>query len=376
MEHHNNKTQILHITPHLGGGVGSVVLNYVKNDDKFNHKIACLDYANDNAIEVAKNINLKLYSDISKNIPKLIELIKNSDIVLVHFWNHPLLYDFIIRYSLPPSRVIFWAHVSGSCPPHNFTHKALNYPDLFVFNTPLGLNAKEVKSLSVEQKKHLRTIWATGGIDHVKNIKPSKKEVFNVGYIGTVDYCRLHKDFLSICSKIKIDNIKFTVCGGLKEKEISNQAEKMGISEKFDFTGKVKDVSTYLKTFDVFAYPLVSNHSGTCDLVLQEAMAAGVVPVVLDNAMENYMVKDGITGIVAKNTDEYINAIEKLYNDENLRMKLSKQAKEYALKTFSFNTLTNDWEKVFNEILSLPQTQKKWLINKSKDGITPRDIFF
>ena len=45
-----NKIKILHITPHLGGGVGRVLLNYlskVKDDNCFIHQVACLDYAID-----------------------------------------------------------------------------------------------------------------------------------------------------------------------------------------------------------------------------------------------------------------------------------------------------------------------------------------
>ena len=41
------KNTVLHITPHLGGGVGRVLLNYltkVKNNGRFSHEIACMDY--------------------------------------------------------------------------------------------------------------------------------------------------------------------------------------------------------------------------------------------------------------------------------------------------------------------------------------------
>ena len=44
--------KILHITPHLGGGVGRVVLNYLskyKNNLDIKHRVVCLDYANDEA---------------------------------------------------------------------------------------------------------------------------------------------------------------------------------------------------------------------------------------------------------------------------------------------------------------------------------------
>ena len=41
---------ILHITPHLGGGVGKVLLNWIISDSKNHHEIATLDFANEKSI--------------------------------------------------------------------------------------------------------------------------------------------------------------------------------------------------------------------------------------------------------------------------------------------------------------------------------------
>lgn len=370
----SNKINILHITPHLGGGVGSVLLNflsYVKNDGKYCHSIVTLDYANEKSKKISNEVGFELFSDMHKNVTKLLDLIKNVDIILIHFWNHPLLYDFLIRNELPESRVILWSHISGFTPPNIFTQKALSYPDKFVFTTPLSFNTKEVKEF--EDKAKFEAVWSTGGIEHVKNIKPKPHKGFNIGYIGTLDYSKLHPDFLNICSKIDIPDVRFIVCGDEKHLDLKRQAQELGISDKFEFTGQVQDVSTYLKIFDVFGYPLNPQHYGTCDQVLQEALSAGVVPVALNNPMENYMLKNGEIGIIANSKDEYIFSIEKLYYNENLRQELSKKAKEYAISQYSLEKLKNDWYKIFDEILKSEKTSKKWEIKS--DDLTHFDIF-
>lgn len=369
---------ILHITPHLGGGVGRVLLNYfskAKDDSIFMHEVVCLDYANSKAVEVAKNIGLSLFDKMSEKKQEVLDLIADSDIVLIHWWNHPLLYDFLVREQLPPSRVIMWSHNSGLCLPGVFSEKLLAYPDLFVFTTPISYKAKEVKNLSDEQKKSLRVVWATGGVEHVKSIKPKTHTGFNVGYIGTVDYCKMHPDFLNICNQVDIPDIHFIVCGGPKEEELRQEAERLGIGGKFNITGPLSDIKEYLSLFDVFGYPLASYHYGTCDQTLQESMAAGVVPVVFSNPMESYMVKDGVTGIVAKDKEEYIKALQDLYHNRELRNTLSQNAKEYALSTYSLDKLANEWEKIFYEVLNFPKTIKKWKISKTDSNITPKDIF-
>jgi len=371
------KQNILHITPHLGGGVGRVLLNYlskVKDNCMYVHEIICLDYANEYAIQVAKKINLKLSDKMAGN-PELFNAIAQADIVLIHWWNHPLLYDFLVRSKLPASRVIMWSHVSGFHPPYVFPENIFRYPDLFVFTTPISYDTVEAKNLSAEQYKSLHVVWSTGGVEHVKNVKPKPHKGFNVGYIGTVDYCKLHPAFLNTCSKINIPGIRFIVCGGPKEKEMEQEAERLGIGDKFNFTGQVSDIGPYLAKFDVLGYPLASYHYGTCDQVLAESMACGIVPVVLANRMESHIIQDGVTGIVAKTQKEYIKGIEQLYRDPQLRTYLSKNARTYALTNFSLESIEKKWDEVYEKIIHLPKTIKKWKNKKGNAGISAKDVF-
>jgi len=369
-----NKKIILHLTPHLGGGVGSVLLNYlsfVKNNDKnYNHLVATLDYANSTAKNKAKEENLNLFSSLHDNISELLNLIKNADIILVHFWNHPLLYDFLVKNPLPESRVIFWSHTSGLTEPNIFTKKILEYPDKFVFTTPLSFETKEVKSST--NLKDFRSIWSTGGVDDFQNILPKKHSGFNIGYIGTVDYSKMHPDFIEICSQINIPDVKFIICGTGNYIDIQKQVEKMRITDKFEFLGHVNDIKKYLKIFDIFGYPLNPNHFGTCDQVLQEAMAAGILPVVLNNPMENYMLKAGEIGFVAKDKIDYIKIIENLYQNPQQRIESAQKAKKYAVSKYSVENLYKEWDEVFNEIINQPKTTKKWSLNKK--NITSADV--
>lgn len=374
----NAKKKILHITPHLGGGVGKVLLNYLskaKEDNSFAHKVACLDYANENAVKTAENIGIPLIDNMFKKKQKLLEMIADSDITLIHWWNHPLLYDFLVRERLPKSRIIIWSHISGFYPPQVFTKKILQYPDLFVFTTPISRETRKVKNLSKIQKKSLRVIWSTSGVERTKLIKLKKHSGFNVGYIGTVDYAKMHPKFLNICARINIPDAKFIICGGSNEREIKKEAEKLNIAKKFTFTGPVLDIAEYLSIFDIFGYPLASYHYGTCDQSLQESMAAGVVPVVLKNQMEKYMVKNKVTGIVAKNENYYIKAVQILYKNKKLRNSLAQNAKKYAIKNFSLNKMAREWKIIFKEMLTIPKTVKKWAIAKKSNKIRPSDVF-
>lgn len=319
---HSNKT-VLHLTTHLGGGVGRVVLNYLakaKKDSKFIGSVASLDYINDNAKKVLSKFDIEFLENLSQNHERLVEWIKSFDIVLIHWWNHPLMYEFLVKATLLECRVVFWSHISGLHSPSNFTKPVFDYADTFVFTTPISYDADVVKKeLTQQVREKILVIWSTGGLEHVKNVKLKKHKSFNVGYIGTVDYAKLHRNFLEISSQVDIDDIKFIVCGGDDEKKIENEAKVKKIDDKFDFLGPVDDITVFLEKFDLFGYPLSPYHFGTCDQVLAEAMACGIVPVVFGNPMEAYMVEDNVTGLVVNNEKEYSKAIEKLYSDKALK---------------------------------------------------------
>jgi len=386
--------KVLHITPHLGGGVGSTILGYLSHNKTFEHEILSFGYTLDHVSEKIELLNIPYTDHVTHE--EIINKIPEFDIVLIHQWNSPLLMDFLVRNELPPCRLVMLGHNSGFDAPNIYTKKILLYPDIFVFTTPLSYQCYDVRSIThlfssslggaleiigpkLYKNKLMYSIWSTDGVDEYKDIELDDHHEFVVGYIGTVDYAKLHPDFLEMCKGI-IDvfpeaNIKFVVVGGLKHYEIEAEADAMGIGDKFEFTGYVsKDsLKDYLKSFDVFGYPLASYHYGTCDLVLQIAMAAGVPPVVFNNAMEKLFIEHNKTGIVVENKEGYIKAITSLFIDVKYQRKLGKNARKDAIKRFTLENLDSEWEKVFNEVLKYPKRIRKWIIDKEE--ITAKDVF-
>lgn len=349
--------RILHITTHLGGGVGDTILGYLSKSSYYN-EILSLGYTFEKTINRLKELNISYKDHVSHN--EIINKIPEFDIILLHYWNHPLLYDFLVKSELPPCRLVIWSHISGLSLPNIYTKKLLDYPDIFVFTSPLSY--KYIPKTNTP----LYNIWSTCGIDNYLCIKKKPHSEFVVGYVGTIDYSKMHPEFIEICNKINVPNIKFVVVG-------HPEAIENNVNEKFELAGFVNDLENYYSLFDVFGYPLNRNHYGTCDLVLQIAMASGCVPVVLNNPMELTIVKDRITGIVANNEDEYVEAIEMLYNNPDFRKRLSKNARKDAKERFSLKKLHDEWSKVFNKVIKYPKTTKKWDINKEE--ITYKDIF-
>lgn len=366
----------MHISAHLGGGVGRVLLNYLKFEKKNsgnNHIVYCLDYINDNAKGILSKLDISFKELLHTQYIEILNTIKSVDVVLIHYWNHPLLYEFLVTQILPPCRLIMWSHTSGFHAPQIFSKKLLDYPDKFVFTTPMSYLCKEVKKYKDNNK--LDYVWSTAGLSYIKDVKKNKHKTFNMGYIGSIDFAKMHPDFVQICSKIDIPNVKFIICGdGCDLDTLKQQVKSLKLDTTFEFYGYVQDIKPYLSLFDLFIYPLSKTHYGTCDQVIAETMACGIVPVVFDNYMENYMVHHLYSGMVAKNEKEFIKYVKLLYKNKSIRQILESNAKIEAIGKFSVGNMKHKWDKIFKEIINLDKCEKKWN-NSDNLNINPYEIF-
>ncbi|MHA1408734.1 MAG: glycosyltransferase family 4 protein [Candidatus Odinarchaeia archaeon] len=363
--------KVLHITPHCGGGVGDTIFGYLSVNKAFHQEIVILGYALDDVYDRSSKYNVPVH--LNKTHRQILTMIKNFDVIIMHVWNHPLLYDFLIRNELPHCRLIMWAHNSGSIPPNIYPRKILLYPDYFVFTTPLSYNVEEVVKL--HKKNHLSDIWSTAGIDEFLELEKINRNGIILTYIGTVDYAKLHPKFLNIIKEIYDEVKEIRVVGGDNQEEIKKQAKNMGLSGKMIFTGRVhfEFLKFYLQQTDIFVYPLAPYHYGTCDLILQMAMASGVPIITLNNDMEKHMIINKKSGLIANNIDEFADYIRELIRDEELRRYLGENARKEAKKKFSLEKLEKDWRMmIYKTINTVEKTFKRWDMRRP---ITPDNIF-
>ena len=104
---------ILHVTAHLGGGVGkahaaltaampfparqSFLLLEEPRDRRYADEIVALG----RQVEIATSLD-----DMAARAA-------DADIVQIEFWNHPKLFECLARTDFPAMRTVFWSHISG-----------------------------------------------------------------------------------------------------------------------------------------------------------------------------------------------------------------------------------------------------------------------
>jgi len=367
--------KILHITPHLGGGIGKVISGLCINDKENIHEIACLEEpVNRHFFDLCIESGIRVYLPTEK---ELIEAMDCVDIVQVEWWHHPLTVEFMCKY-LPKvqTRLLVWSHISGCNYPW-ISPEFVEFADSFVFATPFSYdNPYYTKTDKERVKTKAKLVVSSGNDFRSMLIQKKPHEGFHVGYVGFLGYEKTRPNFVEICEACAdIEGIKFIIVGDLAYgAELLRDVENSKCKEKFVLKGYSHNVQEELADFDVFACLLNREHTGASENALLEAMNAEVCPIVFKQCTEQYLVHDGETGIVCEDENAFVETIHLAAKEREQIEKLGATAGRYIKENLDIqNTVENlacEYQMLIKKEKSLHDgcvvfgdTPKKWFLS-------------
>ena len=373
------KPFVLHIATNLNGGPGRVhlsTLKFSKNTTaSFAHEFLILDEKH------VTSDSLKLFSEysdclhIGKNEAFIKEKMDEADIIQIDWWNHPLIYNLLINFTFPPSRVILCSHVNGLSRPNIITKGLVEFSDIFLATTKATRKHPLLQSeANIQHHKKLR--YATFPIDFERfgTIKPKAHEGFNVGYVGTFDYSKMHRNFLSMSAAVNVPKIKFIICDQSGDKEnIKLEAQKYSAG-KFQFMGFIENIKSIFEVIDVFGYPLNANHFGGGEQVIVEAMYAGLPVVAFSNPSEQEIISHNETGILVKDEQSYAEAIKALYLNPGERTRIGMNARRHVIEQLDPLKLFQKLESIYKEVMGFDKISRTFNTLIKKSGVSKNDL--
>ena len=118
------------------------------------------------------------------------------------------------------------------------------------------------------------------------------------------------------------------------------------IGENIDVVGHVEDLESIFEQHRIFVAPLFSG-AGIKGKVL-DAISWGTPTVLSPIAMEATGLVNGISALLAESENEWVEAILKLYSNESLWDKLTKNSLELAVTAYSFENARQQFSKPLN----------------------------
>lgn len=337
--------QLLHVTAHLGGGVGKVLSRLVeeseRRQDGIKHSIACLEKPEKwHFVEHVRKHGGEVV--VSPSLDELTRLAAEADIVQLEWWHHPLVAGWLCSDMLPAMRLVIWSHVSGLHSPV-IPPQFVAAPHRFLFTSPCSLEHPALAAFVRHKSAHIDVVFSSGGFEGFPDTPPRQgRGTISAGYVGTLNFAKLHPRFMEFLGAVRLPDFRVALVGDpVTATELLEQAGDMGLAGMLDVRGYCNDIPAELAQFDIFPYLLNPLHYGTTENALLEAMAMGVVPIVLNNPAERHLVCHGETGLVVDSPDSFSEAVVFLANNRHVLTKLSSECMRRTREKFSLGATSD-----------------------------------
>lgn len=175
-------------------------------------------------------------------------------------------------------------------------------------------------------------------------IPPQNKVLLTLGRLAKeknveqlIDYVRL----------MKRDDISFVIVGGGPYKKVlTDYVEKYNLTDKIFFTGMIVPqlVPKYYLLADVFLCASTSEAQG---LTYMEAMASGIPSVCRKDLCIKNIIIDGYNGYQYTDFLSFESAVNKILDDPELCLKMSRNAKEITEREFSTQAFADKIEAIY-----------------------------
>ena len=205
----------------------------------------------------------------------------------------------------------------------------------------------DYKKFLFDNNKHTQVVLVPNMINYIPD-KCSKLDKKNIITVSRLDYGKKNDDIIQAFSKIKDKKWNLYIIGdGNEYNNLSDLIKKLNLTDRVTLTGykNREEIEKYMLESSLF---LMASLTEGLPMVLLEAMSYGIPCIAYETASGvSDIINDNENGYIIKNRNEkeYIEKIDKIINDEELRKKMGENAQKTVNK-FSKEEILKIWYKV------------------------------
>ncbi|EGT0014955.1 glycosyltransferase [Clostridium perfringens] len=363
----------LHILPmDKLSGAEKMALLICKNMKKYEPIVVC---GGNNLKEVFDNNCIKSYSlsfsnkNLFNTLRGLNKIIKENNIKILHAHdNNASMNAYLVKkiYRLDVKVV---SHIHNCYPwleGNNFNKKIDEFlRPRYDYNITCGKIVCDFykKNTNYFEEKKMSILSNAMDIEEITSVDLSKsKEVIKefkipkdkiiLGFIGRLDEQKGIIPFIKEFAKYKEDfsDCRILIVGnGAQENDIKRIIKKLELEELFILTGFQSNVYKFYPIIDVFFLP--SLYEGL-PMVLLEAMAFKKAVISMNVGSISEVVIDGNTGLLIDNSlNDFLKKLKVVKENIELRNKFGNEAFSYIKNNYNIDEYVNKIEKIYNNLL-------------------------
>ncbi|MBA4706818.1 glycosyltransferase family 4 protein [Aquitalea aquatica] len=343
---------IVHLTAHLGGGVGKAMCSLVAGSGQgVKHHFLCLERP-EKQVWIEQLRALGALVSVCPDREQLVHILQQADVVQLEWWNHPATLHCLAGLDAIPMRLVSWCHVSGLFNPV-LPLGLLEVCDQVVLTSACSLQAEGVAKLQAERPHRFRVISSGSGLANQAVPQRSANQPLRAGYLGSLNFSKLHPRYVEYFHLVADQTLAIRMAGDvLNQTLLQAQAASIGRPGLLQFEGFTSRPGEFLSQINVLPYLLNPTHYGTAENALLEAMAMGVLPIVLANAAEQAIVQHGQTGFVIESAQDMADVLHLLQQNPERRLEMGLAAARQVRAQFTDQAMAQAFAACYQDLLS------------------------
>ena len=179
--------------------------------------------------------------------------------------------------------------------------------------------------------------------------------------IGRMEQLKHFDELLEVAASLREKHCNFQlilICGGAEESYLKQLSQQLRLEDYVRITGEIPNANRWLKGFDIFCMPSVSE--GLPNVVM-EAAAAGLPIVTWQLPFYEELLTPSETALMAAPGDRagFEQAVLKLINDQSLREELGAAAQAQITEKFSLDRYIQNMTRVYEMMLQFDSPRVK-----------------
>ena len=364
--------RVLHISSHLGGGIGRVMSTraaYSQShadgiEDVFISLEAPQDarYADLIAASGARLIVAPDEAHVRREI-------EGADITQLEWWHHPLMAKWATFLGSVSSRWVVWAHVSGLHYP-SISPAFSGLPHAFLTTTPATLRLLEQEGMARDNLVDF--ISSTGGFEDFP-LPDAVRDPARSCYLGSLNPAKMHPNIMAYAQGVGRPDFQIDIFGDSSvNPQLEHAVRRLGAQSPIKLCGFCDRPQDVLPTYALFPYLLNPTHYGSTENALLEAMACGCVPLVMNNAIESGIVRHGVTGFVVDGIESFAATVRFLLDHPDECRRIGEACAKIVRREYSVAASAQKFLGIYRAVA---EKSKKTLAFSSVFGKTAADMF-
>jgi len=338
---------LLYIVPKLnyGGGVGNVI-------SELNALHAINKRVSATVVSLEKTYSPDFYRRIkavggslrvAPGPDALRALIDRADLVVVVYWNHPLLTAFLTWYytSFIKVPIIISVQVNGQTPPQIMPEWVVALAD--------GIIKLRYTTFLRDAQKPFVDLLPFMSLPLHPPAPPVHAMPFTVFYAGSLNRFKRYSRLIELNDRIANPNVRVEYWGAGEDQVFIQQLEK---SLKGAYCGFSSNIFQDFQQKHLLVNPQSELSYGSFEKIMFECAWMGIPSLVLQNSFISQVIQDGVNGIVVPDEEGYLECIEHYSRDASAFNSLAAKTYDWAHSVYSLTDMTRRLGEFYDQILS------------------------